>query len=108
MILFVLNPSKNNDFTVKSSVPLEYQLYMCVQSYLTLCNSVDWSLPGSSVHGILQARILEWVSISSSRGSSWPRDQTHTSFISLQWQADSSPLSNGGSPIYQRRYLIFI
>ena len=35
------------------------------------------SLPGSSLHGILQARILEWVAISSSRGSSWPRDQTH-------------------------------
>ena len=37
---------------------------------------VDCSRPGSSVHGILQARILEWVAISSSRGSSWPRDRT--------------------------------
>ena len=37
------------------------------------CNPVDYSLPGSSVHGILQAKILEWVAISSSRGSSWPR-----------------------------------
>ena len=40
---------------------------LCVlvsQSCLTLCNSMDWSLPGSSVHGILQARILEWVAIS--------------------------------------------
>ena len=35
--------------------------------------TVDWSLPGSSVHGILQARILEWVAMPSSRGSSWPR-----------------------------------
>ena len=40
------------------------------QSYPTLCNPVDCSLPGSSVHGILQARILEWVAISFSRGSS--------------------------------------
>ena len=39
-----------------------------------LCNPMDCSLPGSSVHGILQARILEWVAISSSRGSSQPRD----------------------------------
>ena len=44
---------------------------VCVQSYLTLCDPMDYSLPGSSVHGILQVRILEWVAISSSRGSSW-------------------------------------
>ena len=50
---------------------------LCAQSYPTLCNSMDGSPPGSSVHGILQARILEWVAISSSRGSSWLRDQTH-------------------------------
>ena len=40
------------------------------QLCLTLCNPRDWSLPGLSVHGILQARILEWVTISFSRGSS--------------------------------------
>ena len=40
----------------------------------TLCNSVDCSLPGFSVHGILKARVLEWVTISFSRGSSRPRD----------------------------------
>ena len=38
---------------------------------------MDYSLPGPSVHAILQARIPEWVAIPSSRGSSWPRDQTH-------------------------------
>ena len=43
--------------------------------------SVDCSPPGSSVHGILQARILEWVAISFSRGSSWPRDRTCISYI---------------------------
>ena len=46
------------------------------QSCLTLCDSMDCSPPGSSVHGILQARILEWVAMPSSRGSSLPRDRT--------------------------------
>ena len=49
---------------------------------LTLCHPMDCSPPGSSVHGILQARILEWVALPSSRGSSWPRDRTHISYIS--------------------------
>ena len=46
------------------------------QSCLTLCDPMDCSLPSSSVHGVLLARILEWVAISFSRGSSRPRDQT--------------------------------
>ena len=45
-------------------------LCLVTQSYLTLCDPMDCSLPGSSIHGISQARILEWVAISSSRGSS--------------------------------------
>ena len=52
-------------------------MYVCaklLQLCLTCSNPVDYSLPGSSVHGILQARILEWVAISFSRGSSPPRD----------------------------------
>ena len=49
------------------------------QSCPAVCNPMDCSLPGSSVHGILQARILEWVAISSSRGSSWPREWTRVS-----------------------------
>ena len=51
------------------------------QSCPTLCDPVDYSPPGSSVHGILQARILEWVAISFSRGSSWPKDRTQVSHI---------------------------
>ena len=47
----------------------------------TLCDPMDCSLPGSSVHGILQVRILEWVAIPFSRGSSRPRDQTWVSCI---------------------------
>ena len=48
----------------------------------TLCDLMDYSPPDSSVHGILQARILEWVAIFFSRTSSWPRDQTQVSCIS--------------------------
>ena len=48
---------------------------------LTLCDPMDCSLPGSSVHGIFQARVLEWISTSFSRGSSQPRDRTWISHI---------------------------
>ena len=51
------------------------------QSCLTLCDPMDCSPPGSSVQGILQARTVEWVTISFSRGSSFPRDQTWVSCI---------------------------
>ena len=58
-------------------------VYICAcsvtQLCLTLCDPMDCSPPGSPVHGIFQARILEWVSVSFSRGSS--RDQTHISCI---------------------------
>ena len=47
---------------------------LVAQSRPTLCNPMDYSLPGSSVHGILQARILEWIAIPFSKGSSRPRD----------------------------------
>ena len=53
-----------------------------LQSCLILCNGMDCSLPSSSVDGILKARIQEWVAVLSSRGSFWPRDQTHISYIS--------------------------
>ena len=54
---------------------------MYAQSCLTLCDPLDCSPPGSSVHGILQERIMEWVAIPFSRGSSWPRVQTRVSCI---------------------------
>ena len=58
---------------------------LCLCSVIILCaalfHPVDCSPPGSSVQGILQARILEWVAISSSRGSSQPRNQTHVSCL---------------------------
>ena len=53
-----------------------------LQSCLILCSPIDYSPPDSSVHGILQARILEWVVMPSSRGPSPPRDQTRISYVS--------------------------
>ena len=53
----------------------------CAQSCPTLCDPMDCSPPGSSIHGILQARILEWVAMPSSKGSSQPRDRTQVSHI---------------------------
>ena len=56
-------------------------LCLVTQSCPTLCNPMDCSLPGSSVRGILQARILEWVAMPSSRGSSQPWDKSQVSHI---------------------------
>ena len=69
--------------TVWQSDSVIHCMHVCsvTQSYPTLCNPVDCSPPGSSVHGILQARILEWVAILSSRGSSQSRDQTCVSCV---------------------------
>ena len=68
-----------------------------LQSCPTLWNPTDCSPPGSFVHGILQARILEWVSMPSSRGSSQPRDRTCVSWGSCT-AGDSLPLSHWRSP----------
>ena len=70
---------------------------MPCQLCLTLCNPIDYSSPGFSVHGILQARILEWIAMPASRGSSWPRDQIWVSCL-LHWQAGSLPLVPPGKP----------
>ena len=72
---------------LQSNVPLVHA--KSLQSCLTLCDPVDCSPPGSSVQGILQARILEWVAMPSSRGSSRPKDRTHAFY--LHWQAGSLP-----------------
>ena len=74
------------------------------QSCLTLCDPVDCSPPGSSVHGILQARILEWVTISFSRESSQPRDQT--GFPALE--ADALTSEPPGKPIKMLIKLIVV
>ena len=75
--------------------------WLCVHTQLLshawLCDPTDCSPPGSSVYGISKARILEWVAISSSRGSSRPRDQTRISCIGRQilycWSPQGSPFT---------------
>ena len=63
-----------------------------LQSCLALCTSVDHSPPGSTVHGILQARIPEWVAMPSSKGS-FPTQGLNVSLLHLlHWQAGSLPL----------------
>ena len=69
------------------------------------CDSTDCSSPGYTVHGISQARILEWVTVSFSRGCFWPRAQTHNLLHLLHWWADSLPLSYLESS-YVIKYLI--
>ena len=67
-----------------------HMLYLVSQSYLTLCCPMDCSPLDSSVHGISQARILEWVAMPSSRGSSRPRDQTQLSCIAGRFFTDGA------------------
>ena len=87
-----------------------FQLFICLcqfrdcchsstKSCPTLCNPMDYSPPDSSVHGISQARILEWVAISFFRGSSDPGIETQGSNPGLlRWQEDSLSLNHLGSP----------
>ena len=84
---------------------MEMDFFKCVicpcacvlsQSCPTLCRPMDCRLPGSSVHGIFPARVLEWVAVSF-RGSSQSRDLTP---CLLHWQAGSLTLCHLGSPLY--------
>ena len=89
-LLVIVNNAAINHVCASFCVDTGFHSFRCIsrsgiasakslQSCLTLCHTMDCSLPGCSVHGILQARILEWVAIPSSRESSQPRDQTLTS-----------------------------
>ena len=90
-------PMKNKKICIRVCVCIYiYEHTHSLQSSLTLCDPMDCSPPGASVHGILQARILEWVDISYSRGSSGPRDWT-TSLKLLHWQLGSLPLGTEAS-----------
>ena len=68
------------DWATRKAVVFDVKWSPVTQSCPTLCDPMDYSLPGSS-HGIFQARVLEWVAISFSRGSSPSRDQTRVSHI---------------------------
>ena len=61
---------------------IPWYLHLCLCSLVSLFNPLDYSLLGSSVHGIFQARTLEWVAMSSSRRSPQPTDRTHVSCVS--------------------------
>ena len=72
-------------FSTLGFLKLSYDPFvLVVHSCPTLCDLMDYSPPGSSVHGIFQARMLEWVAIFFSRGSSQPRDETHVSCVGRQ------------------------
>ena len=73
--------------------------FQLLQSCPTLHDATDCTPPGSSVHVILQVRMLEYVAISSSRGSSQPRDQTHVSYDSCIGRWVPLPLTHPGSPL---------
>ena len=68
--------------------------YLVTKSCPTLFDPMDCSPPGSSLHGISQVRILEWFTVSSTKGSSWLGDQTRVSCHLLYWQVDSLPLNH--------------
>ena len=73
-----------------------------LQSFLTLFILMDCSPPGSSAHGILQARLLEWVAMPSSRGSSQPREtwlSSNAHRLLLHWQAGSLLLAPPGKAL---------
>ena len=102
---------KANDLELSSinSVSVDVCVCVCVrsvaQSCSTLCNPMDYSPPGSSVHGIFQARILEWVAISSFRDLPNPGIKPVSCYL-LYWEADSLPPHHLGSPVTRYSYLI--
>ena len=71
--------SRNAPKSVLKTFEVGVRIDEVAQSCPTLCDPMDCSLPVSSLQGILQARVLEWVAISFSRGSSGPRDRTWVS-----------------------------
>ena len=75
------DPRSASSTCIYSQLCLWLVRVLAVQLCPTLCDPMDCSPPGSSVHGILQARILEWVVIPFSRASSWPRDLTRVFHI---------------------------
>ena len=87
-----------------------YHVLYCsksLQSCSTLCDPMDCRPPGSSVHGILWAIILVWVTMPFSRGSSPPRESHLCLLCLLHWQADSLPLAPLGSPTLYHNIFIF-
>ena len=83
------------------------QFCVCAQSCPTVSDPLDCSPPGFSVHGIFQARIIEWVAISYSRGSSRPRNRSHVSCVSCTGRWILLPPHYLGSPMSILNILYF-
>ena len=95
-------------FILKYVLEIIPYLYICMllQSCPSFCDPMDCKLPGYSFHGILQTRILEWIAMPSSRGSSWPMDQTWVSCIPCTAGRffTAEPL---GKPIHTYKFTLF-
>ena len=114
ILLSLTHSSYRKVFKIQGTRAWHSITYCCLvsKSRLTLRDPMDCSPPGSSVHGTLQARILEWVAMPSSRGSSRPRDWTPISYISCigrwvhyhctpcLWVGNSCSLSDLSSLLY--------
>ena len=79
LLLLLVSDAKTHDKDWCQGASFIHSFMLVAQLYLTLCDPIDCSPPGSSVHGILQARILEWVAMPFFRGSSRPRNWTRVS-----------------------------
>ena len=89
-------------YSWKLVLPVPETLLNCAKSLqlcLTLCHRMDCNSPGSSVPRIFQARILEWIAIASSRGSSQSRDRTQVSYVYQYWQVGSLSLAPRMEPL---------
>ena len=80
-VQFCISLSTGSEKIFTSNIWYIHYVCVCAQSCLTHCDLMDCSPPGSSVHGIFQARIPEWVAMSFSRGSFWLRDWTCVSCV---------------------------
>ena len=90
IISIISSPSKCFCLCIHTYVCVCFVIYLLSHVWL-FCDPMEYSPPGSSVHGISQARILEWLAISSSRGSSRPRDQTWVSCTAGRFFTSAPP-----------------
>ena len=106
-IIKLMNLGGGYCFYIQQS-PWKFPEKLITQSSPTLCDPRDCSPPGSSAHGILEARILEWVAVPSSRGSSQPWDQTRVSHITGRFFSIWAPKGALLYSMYFYSYLVII
>ena len=102
-LLFICKKKKSWNYVLKKAlwVPKLYMIVVCVLFCVWLSVTPQTSPPGFSIHGIFLARILEWVAISSCRGSSWPRDWTHIELTSSALASRFFTTESSGNPSYK-------